>query len=239
MTATCMTTKLFPRTLIIIIYSLSLIVQSHSFAAEGLSDINNALFDSPHMKNIKKAGKLHYQFISTSKKGDKKDDVSINVTNIRNDNRTDQAYTFFTGKNNKPYLDRTNILGNGVFMLFLEWDIHELERKTEGSWRYFQRHIRWAMAENPVKKDIEIDHNGKKLKGISYTIQPYANDKKSSRYGDYVNKNYTFILSDEIPGTIYEIRTITPKDKSWKEGDEVIADERITFTEFTPSTPSN
>ena len=214
---------------------LSLIVSPPLMAEKGFSDINNDLFDSPHMRNIKKTGNLNYLFVSNH--GDKsiKDTARIEVTNIRESHRTDQKYFFFTDKNNKPFSSRSNMLGNGIFMLFLEWDIHDLERSTEGSWRHFQRRIRWAMAENPEKKEIKIDYQGEKIKGFQYTIQPYANDKKSVRYGGYANKFYIFKFSDEIPGTIYQIRTITPKIKTWKEGDKVIADAQLTFMSFMPN----
>lgn len=217
-------------------YLLLLMVSTPLMAEKGFSDINNDLFDSPHMKNIKKAGKLNYVF--TSNHGDKNinDTARIDVTNIRDNFRTDQKYFFFTKESNKPFSARTNMLGNGIFMLFLEWDIHDLERSTEGSWRHFQRRIRWAMAKNPTKEAIEIDYQGKKVKGFQYTIQPYADDKNSSRYGDYANKFYTFKFSDEIPGTIYQIRTITPKSKTWKEGDKVVSDAQLTFTNFIANT---
>ena len=219
------------------VYLLMLFTSPPLMAENGFSDINNDLFDKPHMKNIKKAGRLNYLFTSNHGSTSIKDTARIDITNIRDDFRTDQKYFFFTKKNNKPFSDRTNMLGNGIFMLFLEWDIHDLERNTEGSWRHFQRRIRWAMAENPKKTEIEIDYQGKKIKGFQYTIQPYVNDKKSTRYGDYANRYYIFKFSDEIPGTIYQIRTITPKTKTWKEGDKVIADAQLTFTNFELNTP--
>ena len=205
-------------------------------ADKDFSAINNDLFDSPHMKSIKKEGKLNYKFTSNHGDTNIKDTARIDITNIRDNLRTDQKYFFFTEKNNKPFSSRKNMLGNGIFMLFLEWDIHDLERNTEGSWRHFQRRIRWAMAKNPTKKEVDIDYQGKKVKGFQYTIQPYADDKNSTRYGDYINKYYIFTLSSEIPGTIYQIRTITPKIKAWKEGDKVVAEAHLTFTGFVPNT---
>jgi hypothetical protein len=222
------TNKLFP------VYVL-LLVNTQLFAAEGFSEVNNALFDSPHMKNIKVPGSLNYLY-KKSNIGEqtKEDKVSVNITNISDTGRTDQAYIFFTGDNKRPYQDRTKLLGNGIFMLFLEWDVHELERQTKGSWRHFQRRIRWAMAAGAAKKDVLISYQGKELKGTQYIIQPYVDDEKSVRYGTHANKYYTFTLSDGIPGTIYEVRTIVPKAKIWQQGDELITDERITFIGFTP-----
>ena len=218
-----------------LVYAL-LLVNTQLLAAEGYSEVNNALFDSPHMQNIKVPGSLNYQYIKSAiSEQTKEDTVTVNITNISDTGRTDQAYDFFSGENKRPYQDRSKLLGNGIFMLFLEWDVHELERQTRGSWRYFQRRIRWAMAAGAAKKEVLIPYQGKELKGTEYIIQPYADDEKSARYGAHANKYYTFTLSNGIPGTIYEIRTIVPKAKIWQQGDELISDERITFAGFTPA----
>lgn len=211
-----------------------------SFAADGFSEINNALFDSAHMKNISEPGTISYQYIKTQTgKNNRQDTIKVNVKNLSKSGRTDQSYDFFTGEHKRPYTARSNVLGNAIFMLFLEWDIHELERETEGSWRHFQRRIRWAMAKGAQKKGVEINHNGEIIKGIEYSIQPYANDKKSKRYGSYANTYYIFTLAENIPGTIYEIRVIVPKEKNWKEGDEVLSEKHISYKDFVRFTKNN
>lgn len=210
-------------------------VNTQLFAAEGFSEVNNALFDSPHMHAIKAPGKLSYRYKKTAISEPVKEDIiTVTITNISDTGRTDQAYNFFTGENKLPYQDRRNQSGNGIFMLFLEREVHELERQTGGSWRHFQRRIRWAMAAGAIKKEVQIVYRGKTLEGAEYIIQPYADDKKSKRYGSHANKYYTFTLADEIPGAMYQVRSIVPKTKTWKEGDESLTDERITFTGFTP-----
>lgn len=204
-------------------------------AAEGFSEVNNALFDSPHMQNINNPGRLNYRYKRIDS-GDqpRQDTVSIEITNITESGRTDQAYHFFTGEHKRPYQDRKNVTGNAIFMLFLESDVHELQRQTGGSWRHFQRRIRWALAAGATKNDLLIPYQGKDIKATQYIIQPYANDDQRARYGPFAYKYYAFTLSDEIPGTIYEVRSIVPEAKTWKEGDEFLADERITFTGFIP-----
>jgi len=213
-----------------------LLVSAQLFAADGYSEVNNALFDSPHMQNIKVPGRLDYLYKKTGiDQQANEDKVVVAITNISDTGLTDQAYNFFTGENKLPYPDRSKLSGNSIFMLFLERDVHELERQTSGSWRHFQRRIRWAMAAGAAKKEVLIAYQGKELKGSQYIIQPYADDEKSARYGAHANKYYSFTLSDEIPGTIYEVRSIVPKVKTWQEGDELITDERLTFTGFTPN----
>lgn len=203
-------------------------------ADTGFSDVNNQLFDAAHMKNVVDDGILHYAYSKESyiEEG-RTDTIDVIVENIRNTGRNDQSYEFFTGDHKRPYGARENQLGNGVFVMFLEWDVHEMERLTKGSWRHFQRRIRWALAAGAAHKEVVIDYDGKPIKGIQYSIKPYAKDPKAKRYGLYANKYYIFTLSDEIPGMIYQVRTIVPDGKNWKEGDTILTEELLTFSGFT------
>lgn len=205
-------------------------------AAPGFSEINNELFDKHHLKNINEPGTLHYAYRKISfVEGNREDTIDVNVSNIRNTGRSDIDFEFFTGQYKRPYEAMTDQRGNGVFVLFLEFDVHEMNRLTGGEWRYFQRKLRWAFAEGAAKSEVDIDYDGRKVKGYQYVVQPYANDPKNSRYKLYANKYYIFTLSEEIPGEIYQVRTVVPDGRTWREGDPVLVDESITFTGFDPA----
>jgi len=211
------------------------LVTVNAYSVTGFSEVNNELFDKAHLKNVTKPGTLHYKYKKESFiDGAREDTIDMVVTNIRNTGRCDSHFEFFTGKFNRPYEDRMNQQGNGVFVLYLEFDIHELDRLTGGDWPYFQRKIRWALAKGADKKEVEIDYQGKKVKGFQYTVQPFINDPKNARYSLYASKYYIFTLSEEIPGEIYQIRTIVPDGKTWQEGDEILTEEVLTFSGFEP-----
>lgn len=217
------------------IISICLLVgfTANAFAVAGFSEVNNELFDKAHLKNITQPTILHYKYERTSfVDGPREDTVDVVISNVRNTGRKDTHFEFFTGENNKPYQDRENQQGNGVFMYFLEYDVHELNRLTGGSWQYFQRKIRWALAKGADKKEIEIDYEGKKVKAVQYIIQPFMNDPKNSRYPLYASKYYIFTMSEAIPGEIYQVRTIVPDGNVWKEGDAVLTEETVTFSGF-------
>jgi hypothetical protein len=38
-------------------------------------------------------------------------------------------------------------------------------------------------------------------------IQPYLHDPMHARFEKYLRKTYTFVLSDQVPGGLYELRT--------------------------------
>ena len=107
-----------------------------------------------------------------------------------------------------------------------------MEHRTGGGWRYFQRKIRWAMADGAEKKSVEVDYNGKKVHATQYIIQPYVDDPKNSRYQLYAGKYYIFTLSEEIPGEIYQIKTIVPDGMTWEEGEPALIEETVTFAGY-------
>jgi len=219
----------------VFLIGLMLLFMGKAFAAPGMSEINNELFDKEKKKNIDNPGTLKYTFSKTSfVDGDRQDTIDVIVKNIRNTGRADTYFEFFTGENKRPYQERLDQRGNSVFVLFLEYDVHEMKRLTGGEWRYFQRYLRWAFAEGADKKPIEVDYNGKKIKAWQYTVQPYVNDPKNDRYKLYSSKYYIFTMSEEIPGEIYQVKTVVPDGKTWKEGDPVLVEEKVTFTGFEP-----
>lgn len=204
-----------------------------AFAIPGYSEINNVLFDKSHLKNINEPAKLIYKYKKISyTEGNREDTIEMTVDNIRNTGRRDIDFVFFTGEHNRPYQPMEDQRGNGVFVYFLEFDIHEMERLTGGDWRYFQRKIRWAMADGAEKKQVKVDYNGKQVDATQYTIQPYINDPKNSRYQLYAGKYYIFTLSEEIPGEIYQIKTIVPDGTTWQEGQPALVEESITFADY-------
>jgi|TARA_R100000935_G_scaffold16661_4_gene33044 hypothetical protein len=220
---------------IVFLFGLILLISGKAFAAPGMSEINNELFDKAHLKNIDQPGVLKYKFSKNSfVDGDRTDTIEMMVNNIRNTGRADTYFEFFTGENKRPYEPRLDQRGNSVFVLFLEYDIHEMNRLTGGEWRYFQRLLRWSFAEGADKKQIEVDYKGKKVKAWQYIVQPYIKDPKNDRYKLYSSKYYIFTMSEEIPGEIYQLKTVVPDGKNWKEGDPVLVEEKVTFTGFEP-----
>jgi len=223
----------------ILSYSLLLFSQT-AFAVAGFSDINNMIFDNAHLKNIKQEGTLNYvykkdHFID----GQREDTIDLVLTNLRNTGRKDTHIDFFTGPHKRPYQDRENQKGNSVVVFFLEYDVRELAKTINAArperWHYLQKKVKWQLARGATKKEIEIDYEGVKLPAIQYIIRPYINDPKKSDFPLYANKYYIFTLCEDIPGGIYQVRTIVPDGEQWQEGDESLIDESVTFVGFSTS----
>ncbi len=218
-----------------------LILSANVFAQAGFSEINNEIFDKAHLRNIQEAGTLHYKYKKEHfVDGEREDTVDLVLSNLRNTGRKDTHVDFFSGPYNRPYQDRENQQGNTVAVFFLEFDVREMGKlfnkgNNNNRWHYLQKKVKWALAKGANKKEVNIDYNGKTIKGVQYTVQPYINDPKKSEFPLYASKYYIFTMSSEIPGEIYQVRTIVPDGDSWEEGGAVLIDESLTFDSFEAS----
>lgn len=218
-----------------------LILSANVFAQAGFSEINNEIFDKAHLRNIQEAGTLHYKYKKEHfVDGEREDTVDLVLSNLRNTGRKDTHVDFFSGPYNRPYQDRENQQGNTVAVFFLEFDVREMGKlfnkgNNNNRWHYLQKKVKWALAKGANKKEVDIDYNGRTIKGVQYTVQPYINDPKKSEFPLYASKYYIFTMSSEIPGEIYQVRTIVPDGDSWEEGAAVLIDESLTFDSFEAS----
>jgi hypothetical protein len=114
---------------------------------------------------------------------------------------------FLSGKHKQdiPALEEAH--GNPVLLGFLEHDIAEMKRLTGGSTTYFRKRIRMALAEGARVTLQPITYDGKALQAQAVRIQPYLDDPLHARFEPYVRKTYTFIVSEQVPGGVYQLGT--------------------------------
>ena len=95
---------------------------------------------------------------------------------------------------------------------------------TGGSTSYFRKRIRLALAEAARVESVAVSYAGRQLTGRKIVIQPYLHDPMQEKMPKYLAKNYVFILSDEIPGSIYQIRSTVPggQQGDQKDGEALI-----------------
>jgi hypothetical protein len=99
---------------------------------------------------------------------------------------------------------------NPVILYFLERDIAEMEQQTGGKRRYFQQRVRLALAAGPPITQVTTDANGKPVKARKIVIQPYLGDPNGQRFAKYIAKRYTFLIADDVPGSVMLISTEVP-----------------------------
>ncbi len=177
-----------------------------------LSEAEIALFKTDHLKNVDHPETLEYRFEQKSA-GDTgyTDRVDLVIKEVHGDGTKEVYPDFLTGPhhvNNDPVVNAT---GNPLLLCFLEREVKQLSATTGGSKLYFQKRIRLAFVDKMTRQDIKITYNGKSVPAVSYTMTPFIGDEMISKFPDVEQKSYLFVLSDAVPGMIYEIQAKTPK----------------------------
>jgi hypothetical protein len=175
------------------------------------SNTENKLWTDKHLLNIEQAARLHYEFEKTGSYEDGFiDDVYLDIVKINEDGTRDAVLDFFSGEQRQQVAPSNvkNITGNPVIGIYLQGDVYEMNRLTEGNWKYFHRQIKLAMADSNTSEHVTVELEGEQYESEKIVLYPYENIKMKSRLKEFYDKRYEFILSDEIPGKLYQIRTV-------------------------------
>lgn len=190
--------------------------------SQAISAAETLLFQTNHLQNVPVPATLTYAF---HKEGSAEpgfdDQVRLTLAN------TQPAATlqFLTGAHQVPAPAVDNPEGNPVLLGFLEHDIAEMQRLTGGSRAYFRKRIRLALAEGAQVRPHRFTYAGKGIDGREIVIEPYANDPMHARFEAWVGKRYTFIVSPQVPGGIYQVRAAAAGAR----GSPALADETLTL----------
>jgi len=187
------------------------------------------LFQRAHLGKIMDPAVLRYKFERRAEPADSFTDViDLKVENIRDDGRRDTSFEFFTGPRSRPYPAMSDFFGNPLVIVFLQRDVWALSRARGGQARYFTYRIRQALREaaKVEKKTIQTDLGAIAVHSI--TIAPYKDDRYRRKLGQFEFKTYEFVVSQQVPGEIYMIRTLVPSaDKTAPMIEETVTFENL------------
>jgi len=166
-----------------------------------------------HLQNISSPGRLYYDFVKrgTFEQGFS-DSVYLDILGINEDGSKNADLAFFTAERQQSVRrdNLVNVTGNPVLTIYMQGDVYEMNRLTEGSWRYFQRRIKSAFAEGATIEPVTFEYDGGQVDGEKISITPYINDPRRRQFAAFAPKVYEFILSEQVPGKIYQIKTVIP-----------------------------
>ena len=175
------------------------------------SNAENKLWLDKHLLNIEQPVRLHYEFEKTgSYEEGFVDDVYLDIVEINEDGTRNAKLQFFTEEKTQKVSPSNvqKITGNPVIGIYLQGDVYEMGRLTDGGWKYFHRQIKLAIADNNESEPVTIKVAGEEYQGEKITIYPFEKINKKERLKKFSDKRYEFILSDEIPGKLYQILTV-------------------------------
>jgi hypothetical protein len=179
--------------------------------AQEISPAEKMLFQTDHLQNVAGTKALRYGYVHKETAGPGFDDqVTVEVGAKGSDGSAAVSTQFLTGERKVTLPPVSNAQGNPVLLGFLERDINEMKRLTGGSTNYFRKRIRLALAEAARVESVSVPYGGRQVEARQIAIQPYLNDPMKEKMQKYLAKRYVFILSDQIPGSVYQIRSTVP-----------------------------
>jgi hypothetical protein len=174
-----------------------------------LSAAQIALFESDHLAAIKHPATLEYIFRHDGSEP-YQDTVALVLREVQPDGSKDISVEFLSGDRRMEFSPVTRFHGNPLIMYFLEWDVRRMHETTGGSNLYFRNRIREAFVDQAEIDHTSITLDGRPQPATAITLQPYRHDPGIERYAAFRDKRYRFVLSDAVPGMVYEIEAMLP-----------------------------
>jgi hypothetical protein len=177
-------------------------------AADDLSAAEKALFMSRQLANISPPAILRYTFRKTGSLEDGfVDTVAVALSAQPGGGCCSASGQFLSGERQVALPDIDDAQGNPVILYFLEHDIREMKRLTQGAQNYFRKRIRMSVFQGATLTPVSLRYRGRDVAGQEVAITPYADDPNRYRFEKLAGKEYRFLLSDAVPGGVYGIRT--------------------------------
>jgi hypothetical protein len=210
-------------------------------ADETFSRANTLLFLTDHLDHVQIPSVLHYVF---EKRGSLEEgykdtiDMTVSAGTERAGKRVE--FEYFTGARHQYVPSLSSAHGNPIITLFLQQDVNDMEQRTGGSWHYLQNAIKQALEDEAQVKPIKFRYGGQMVDGTKITITPYLDDPHRTRMAQHATKYYYFTLSKDVPGEVYQIRTVVRgKSEQPSEGDSgALLEEVLTLRGVKPLMPN-
>ncbi|KQU77211.1 hypothetical protein ASE08_20980 [Rhizobacter sp. Root16D2] len=188
--------------------ALAVMLPAGGFAAQDFSPAEQAIFMADQLANLRPPSTLRYSFHKAGSLEAGFDDTVVLAFRRQPDGSCcTSTGEFLTGPRRLPLPDIDNAKANPVILYFLEHDIREMRRLTQGPENYFRKRIRMAVYQGATVAPASFVYQGKPVAGREVSFRPYLDDPNRYRYEKLAGKEYRFLLSDAVPGGVLGIRT--------------------------------
>jgi hypothetical protein len=195
-------------TTFVLIPGLVLLAPGVAKAADDFSAAEQALFMDNHLGKLRPPLTLHYGYRKTGTlEAAFNDKVDVILKAQADGTCCAASARFLTGARAMRQPEVEGAQGNPAILYFLERDIREMQRLTQGQANYFRKRIRMAVYQSASLRNLTLQYRGRPVAVREFSISPYLDDPNRPRYERLANKQYQFMLSDSVPGGLYGIRT--------------------------------
>ncbi len=213
------------------LFGLALLVPAAQ-AGEELSEANRLLFDNEHLDNLEGSPTLVYELEREGSRGEPfTDRIKIHLSRNADGETFKAEVDYLTGKRQRHFPGVAEAEGNPVLKAFLQREVVTMEDETGGNWRYFQKAIKRALANDAQVEDMTFRYDGQSVTGKRIHIVPYREGEKSDRMGEFAAAEYDLVLSEAVPGELYRMQARVPAAPGAGEDTEPLMSETVTLKE--------
>lgn len=188
--------------------ALAVLAGGPARAAGDLSAAEQALFVENHLARLRPPLTLRYAYRKTgSLEAAFVDKVDVLLRAQPDGTCCVASAQFLSGARQVRQPEVEGVQGNPAILYFLERDIHEMERLTQGKANYFRKRIRMAVFQGAQVRTVTLPFRGRPVAVREITIAPYRDDPNRARFDKLADKQYVFMLASDVPGGLYGIRT--------------------------------
>jgi len=199
------------RVAIALIGSASLSVSAQTTEVPDASPAERLLFLQPHLAGIRPPGTLRYAYVEEGGAGGTlKDAMTIDLRADATGACCDVSGSFLSGPRALQLPDISQARSNPALLYFLEQEVRQLQQQTRGQSAHFRQRIRLALALSATVSPTTIRWRGSDAAAQRVHIAPYVDDPYRQRFQEASKKEYDFVMSDAVPGGVYQVLTQVP-----------------------------
>lgn len=182
--------------------------------SEEFSKANQLLFLEDHITGPDSPMVYQYELDKKTTMSDEDafhDEITMTARPAGDNGAKNVTFDYLSGPRDKFIREVDNARGNPIIMVFLQRDVSEMGRLTDGHWRYFQKQIKIGLENDANVEQVQVSYQGRDIPAQRITLRPFSESTRSEMR-DYTGKHYVFTLSEKIPGEVYEMRSVLPAD---------------------------
>ncbi|HEU5297307.1 MAG TPA: hypothetical protein VFU71_21180 [Burkholderiaceae bacterium] len=189
----------------------SLCALAQTTAVPDASPAERLLFMQPHLANIRPPGTLRYAYVEEgTAAGSVNNAMTLELRADAGGACCDVGGSFSSGPRALRLPDIEQARSNPALLYYLEHEIRQLQQETGGQSAHFRRRIRLALAERATMSATTIRWRGQDAAAQKVHIAPYVDDPYRERFEETSKKEYDFVMSDAVPGGVYQVLTQVP-----------------------------
>ena len=171
------------------------------------SEAERLLFMQPHLANIEPPRTLRYRYHEEEKGQARDDEVTMQFE--RGATGCCHVHgSYLSGARAIALPDIEQASANPVLLYFLEQQVRQLQQRSGGNGAHFRRRIRASLVDQARLGTATVRWGGRELQARTVRVTPFVDDPYRARFERDADTEYSFVLSDAVPGGVYQMRAV-------------------------------